>query len=544
MIIKTDDVKYLLSEANYRATGSRGPISPQRYYGNVLVNESAFKKYVGTLSSYMDPRTASDFSTLANSTRKHLLESALARGGNITYYETLSIPLLSVFYPRLVTREALTVEPINKPEVIKSFIKPMFRKIGEQNFVSGVRYDDVSMTVVQSTVTSTSVINGIQATNNIAYKVPICSITGNAADCNPNSGKHMLQPATFELYGVADASGSTPVVYTVVNSSALNDNFGSARLTVDNTIDGTVYDNNGQIVGRVIGKVDIDVNSKRHLLTLTYIPETGSSVTTITHFLVRFAYAVETLDALPEVEFIIDKITLKVSDRQITTSWSIQFEQDVKAMYDLDIQSNMIATMGQQIALDIDNETMRNIQQAVSAALLKNQGHRSVFPAIPPSNFTFGQKEWYKNIKLAIDKVANTIYTSTNISAANMLLINPQDSYIFEALDDFTYTYDGLTFENGQIGWKEGAIAGSKYKVIVSPVVPKGKIFVLFYPQNQMQISMIYAPYIPAVVHAYPNMNLPRLTLMSRYARATIRPEAFGVVEIDYVNQAPTNWTP
>ena len=61
--------------------------------------------------------------TLAENTRINLLENSMFQ---INPYETLTLPILRVFYPKLVAKEAVTVSPMDKPETIKAFITAKF----------------------------------------------------------------------------------------------------------------------------------------------------------------------------------------------------------------------------------------------------------------------------------------------------------------------------------------------------------------------------------------------------------------------------------
>jgi hypothetical protein len=55
------------------------------------------------------------FVQLAENTRINLLENSMFQ---INPYETLTLPILRVFYPKLVAKEAVTVSPMDKPETM------------------------------------------------------------------------------------------------------------------------------------------------------------------------------------------------------------------------------------------------------------------------------------------------------------------------------------------------------------------------------------------------------------------------------------------
>jgi len=98
--------------------------------------------YVSALIEHLDPDTQNEVRILAESERRALLENSMFQ---LNPYETLVLPILSVFYPRLIARELVTVTPIDKPEVIKAVLKPKFTK-----WNSSGKYDAPSMTDISA----------------------------------------------------------------------------------------------------------------------------------------------------------------------------------------------------------------------------------------------------------------------------------------------------------------------------------------------------------------------------------------------------------
>jgi hypothetical protein len=118
-------LKELLTEV-YATTKKVSGVDPSKP-GNlkaVLVDDAAFAAYAEGLAESIEDKTdRSAFMTLAENTRINLLENSMFQ---INPYETLTLPILRVFYPKLVAKEAVTVSPMDKPETIKAFITAKF----------------------------------------------------------------------------------------------------------------------------------------------------------------------------------------------------------------------------------------------------------------------------------------------------------------------------------------------------------------------------------------------------------------------------------
>jgi hypothetical protein len=118
-------MKEMLLEA-YRTTKKMSGIDPSKP-GNlkqVLTDDNAFKIYVASLAeSIENKRDKEQFIVLAENTRVNLLENSMFQ---INPYESLTLPILRIFYPKLVAKEAVTVSPMDKPECVKAFITATF----------------------------------------------------------------------------------------------------------------------------------------------------------------------------------------------------------------------------------------------------------------------------------------------------------------------------------------------------------------------------------------------------------------------------------
>jgi len=68
--------------------------------------------------------------------------------------------------------------------------------------------------------------------------------------------------------------------------------------------------------------------------------------------------------------------------------------------------------------------------------------------------------------------------------------------------------------------------------VLVSAVVPKGTMLVVYKPQDEIRATYLYSPYVPAVLHPYPLGATPSLTILSRYATALVRSGGIATLTI------------
>jgi len=481
-------MKELLQEV-YATTKKLSGVDPSKP-GNlkaVLVDDAAFDAYVtGLAESIENKKDRTAFCQLAENTRINLLENSMFQ---INPYETLTLPILRVFYPKLVAKEAVTVSPMDKPETIKAFIKAQFSPSNSStSYNAPVTGADISQGAAVGTPVSASF-----AVPSTGYDVlAVIGLTSVQA--------HLERD--FEITGVS-TDGTAWVDVSIV--PAVEGHFSSS-----------VSIGGGADV--VSGKVDY----------LNGTVDISSTTGTVLFARYQVTTSLEENRINPSVTLNVDKIRLYARDRQISANWTINMEQDMRALFDVSMQAEIVNILGQQVALDIDREIINALITANTR--LNDATHKKTFNRTPPVAYTWGTKYWHENIIVPLNELSGQIYTDTNIEAGNTMLCNPLDVAILEDLQTFNYT--GTSSVDGDLGYRSATVAGGKWKVLTSAVVPQGTMLMVYKPVEELKAIYFYSPYVPAVLHPYPLGYTPSLTILSRYATALVRSAGIATLTI------------
>jgi hypothetical protein len=481
-------MKELLQEV-YATTKKLSGIDPSKP-GNlkaVLVDDAAFDAYVtGLAESIENKKDREQFVMLAENTRINLLENSMFQ---INPYETLTLPILRVFYPKLVAKELVTVSPMDKPETIKAFITATFTPSNSAlSYNAPVLTPDISQGVAVGTpVTATMPVPSS------AYDVlAVAGITSVSA--------HLERD--FEITGVS-ADGTHFTSVSIV--PAVEGHF-SSSVTV------------GASADVVSGRVD-------YLNGTVAVSSTTGVVTSVRYTVTT---SLEENRINPRVQLSVDKIRLYARDRQISANWTINMEQDMRALFDISMQAEIVNLLGQQVALDIDREIISALITANTR--LNAASHTATFNRTPPTTYTWGTKYWHENIIPVLNGLSAQIYTDTNIEAGNTIAANPLDVAILEDLQTFNYT--GTSSVDGDLGYRSATVAGGKWKILTSAVVTQGTMLMVYKPVEELKAIYFYSPYVPAVLHPYPLGFTPSLTILSRYATALVRSNGIATMTV------------
>ena len=481
-------MKELLQEV-YATTKKLSGVDPSKP-GNlkaVLVDDAAFDVYVtGLAESIENKKDRAAFRMLAENTRINLLENSMFQ---INPYETLTLPILRVFYPKLVAKEAVTVSPMDKPETIKAFIKASFSPSNSaSSYPAPVTGPDISQGAAVGTPVSAAM-----AVPSTAYDVlAVIGLTSVQAHLEMD----------FEITGVS----TDGTAWTDVSIIPAVEGHFSSSVSIGGSPD------------VVSGKVDylngtVDISSTTGAVLFARFQVTTS---------------LEENRINPRVTLNVDKIRLYARDRQISANWTINMEQDMRALFDVSMQAEIVNILGQQVALDIDREIINALITANTR--LNDATHQKTFNRTPPTTYTWGVKYWHENIITPLNELSGQIYTDTNIEAGNTILANPLDVAILEDLQTFNYT--GTSSVDGDLGYRSATVAGGKWRVLTSAVVPQGTMLMVFKPVEELKAIYFYSPYVPAVLHPYPLGFTPSLTILSRYATALVRSAGIAVLNI------------
>jgi len=492
-------MKELLTES-YRTVKKLTGIDPSKP-GNmkaIITDDRAFKTYVTGLSESLEPQLKANFIQLCENTRVNLLENSMFQ---VNPYESLTLPILRVFYPKLVAKEAVTVAPMDKPETVKAFITAKFTPSQSAN-----KYPAPS---VQQDISGGP---GVGIPANASMTVPQTAYNVlNAISTGMTSQQAHLE-RDYEIYAVND--GTSWVDVSIV--PAVEGHFSASVRTPagDDVISG--------MVNYLDGTVAI-----------------SSAVNIITSIKYRVSCSLEENRINPQVELNVDKVRLYAKDRQISAKWTINLEQDMRALFDVSMQAEIVNLLGQQIALDIDREIVQTLITANARLNVLPSGvnnHIGSFDRNPPSAYVWGTKYWHENIIPVLNTLSAQIYTDTNIDSGNTILANPLDVTILEDLNGFAYT--GTSTNDGDVGYRSATVGGGKWKVLTSNVVNRGQMLMVYKPSEEIKSIFFYCPYVPAVLHPYPLGYIPSLTILSRYATALVRSSGISVLNI-VENNAP-----
>jgi len=224
------------------------------------------------------------------------------------------------------------------------------------------------------------------------------------------------------------------------------------------------------------------------------------------------------------MKFDINKINIEAKSRKLGATYSFETAEDYKNEFNEDFETRMIDYLTRTILTEIDMEILGDLYMGAK--------HTATWDSRMPASWTKGLNDWYATILPVINGMSNTIYQSTHVSGAKWIMCSPKTATIFQGLMQYTAKPVGETdYEIATVN--TGSLNGHM-DVYTSPLVPDNKILLGFKGKKPEDTGYVYAPYVPVMLHPISYAEgMPSLLARTRYATAMIRPDYYGVIEVE-----------
>ena len=243
---------------------------------------------------------------------------------------------------------------------------------------------------------------------------------------------------------------------------------------------------------------------------------------------------------IPEIDIKVDSTAITATTRKMKAKWSPELGQDLNAYHNLDAEVELTQVLSEQIALEIDQEILKDlITQAkadtrywsrVPGRFLNASTGAALGDA--GGDFTGTVSEWYETLIETINDVSAQIHRKTLRGGANFLVCGPEVANILEFTSGFraSVTHDD---DRGSVGAvREGSI-NKKFDLYVDPYFPRQIILVGRKGSSFLESGFVYAPYVPLQTTPTifgPEDFTPRKGVMTRYGKKMVRPDMYGLV--------------
>lgn len=250
-------------------------------------------------------------------------------------------------------------------------------------------------------------------------------------------------------------------------------------------------------------------------------------------------------NAIPQMAFSIEKVTATAVTRALKAEYSVEIAQDLKAIHNLDAETELANILSAEILAEINREVVRSI--GISAANGASQtATPGTFDLDVDSNGRWSVEK-FKGLFFQIEREANAIAKTTRRGRGNIIITSSDvaSALVAAGVLDYTPAMQADLAVDDTSNTFAGTLMG-RYKVYVDPYAPTGatsEYFVVGYKgTSPYDAGLFYCPYVPLQMYRAvdPNGFVPKLGFKTRYALVA-NPFSGGAAQSDGTITADSN---
>ena len=248
---------------------------------------------------------------------------------------------------------------------------------------------------------------------------------------------------------------------------------------------------------------------------------------------------------IPEINVKLKSEAIVAKTKKLKAVWTPEFAQDLNAYHSLDAEAELTSIMSEYISLEIDLEILGMLMENALTTEYWSVRNNKFFSAAGDISgnqdaFYNTQGQWFQTLGTKINKVSNKIHQLTLRGGANFLVCSPTIGTVLESIPGFAAS-DGADADtmNYAFGIQKIGNLNQKYQVYKNPYMTENAILLGFKGSQFLETGATFAPYIPLIMTPLvydPDTFTPRKGLLTRYAKKMLRPEYYGKIFVNGLN--------
>ena len=341
---------------------------------------------------------------------------------------------------------------------------------------------------------------------------------------------------TNEIVGVQPMTGPVGLAFAMrykYESSALgyNSQNGDGSNSAGN-VSGSAGTSQGKEIGYNYLNTAFTGTSSASLSGLTGVWDNMVEDSGVAALLSQF----ELSSQIPQITLAFAKTAVEAGTRRLAAKWSVELEQDLKAMNGIDVDAELTNAMSYEIQAEIDREMIaRMIQTCLNAG--SGVGY-STWSAISADGRWSGERarDFYNRIVVEANRVA----IRNRRGAANFIIGTPRICAVLESLPNFNWFSVAGNVNTAPVGISKVGSVGGRFQIYrdtrteaevnagYNPASsqyaavrtnPIDYALLGFKGPDYYDTGIVYCPYIPVMIQrtVAPNDFSPRVGLLTRY---------------------------
>ena len=520
-------------------------------------NRGTVKKWekTGLLDGIKTDYEKNSIAVLLENQAKQLIEESSRTGtaAGSEEWAGVALPLVRRIFSEIAAKDFVSVQPMNLPSGLVFFLDFKYGT-AQPGFTSGSGKDSQADSVFGVTgagAKNADPSGGLYGAGRFGYSIneeasstlSVTSATINAGNCATGSVS-AATPSVYqfdtEFQNAYSASLAAGRIFTVTVSSASLSNHDLEGIRAFRISGSAILDYFPQYTTANATNTQITFVVSASAVPVNAVVTFQKQPTSTTRG--DFEDQGSNLD-IPEINLELRSESIVAKTRKLKAVWTPEFAQDLNAYHSIDAEAELTSMLSEYISQEIDLEILdmliKNAQTTerwsarIGRAFDATTNTFADYSTNQAAASAYNQQTWFQTLGTKIQKVSNAIHQKTLRGGANFLVCSPQVATLLESMPGYAVDGEGMKFAMGvqKVGQLNGRIT-----VYKNPYMLENQILVGFRGSQFLETGAVYAPYIPLVMTPLvydPTNFTPRKGVMTRYAKKIVRPEFYGLIQID-----------
>lgn len=207
----------------------------------------------------------------------------------------------------------------------------------------------------------------------------------------------------------------------------------------------------------------------------------------------------------PEMSFSIDKVSVTARSRNLKASYSMEIAQDLKAIHDLDAETELTNILSTEMLAEINREVVRHIYRSATVGAQTGTTSAGTFDLDTDSNGRW-LVEKFKGLVFQIERESNAIARATRRGKGNIVIVSSDVASALSMAGVLDHTpalaaQTNLTVDDTGNTFA-GTMNGGRTRVYIDPYyggsINGNELCVVGYKgTSPFDAGMFYCPYVP-----------------------------------------------
>ena len=491
---------------------------------------------------------------MLNNQAKQLVTEASSTGTatNSEEWSGVALPLVRRVFSEIAAKDFVSVQPMNLPSGLIFYLDFKYGT-DQPGFTTGAGKDSQTDSVFGVTETSGNPSEGLYGAGRFGYSVNESATVALVNGATPNATD--MATGSFTL---ANANFDSEFSASIVDSSKLQTVTVSVLSMTNPDVEGVrAYEISGSGINAYYPAYTT-VNAADSLVTFV-VSGSGALLNAVVNYqaqptdITRGDFEDTTSItgiandlAIPELNIEMRSEAIVAKTRKLKAIWTPEFAQDLNAYHSIDAENELTSMLSEYISQEIDLEILDMlIQNALTtaywSATIGRQYNSATGAFETPATIAgqaYNQGTWFQTLGTKLQSVSNSIHQKTMRGGANFVVVSPKIATILESIPGYAADTDGSNWgTNGfAFGVQKVGTLNSRFMVYKNPYMLENVMLTGYRGSQFLETGAVYAPYIPLIMTPLvydPNNFTPRKGVMTRYAKKMVRPEFYGKVIVE-----------